>query len=161
MPDDRPDYNLDIVIACADLAARAGAKAFELGHIHDDVPVAEAAWFAEAMWKGHRVIAQDHSSPSAAALALAEDILTGATCRCGRDVALSDGRDGCRWRLAGDRWQPGCDAPPLPIGEQGDLASIVAAGIRVRADPTQLPAPLNRAARRRLLRRYPKGEGPA
>lgn len=152
-----PDLNQDIILACVHLVGRAGAKTFNLGHLHDNVPISEAGWYAEAMWKGHRVIAENHSSPSAAALALAEQLLTGATCRCGQLVALSDGRDGCRWRLVGDRWQPGCDAPPIRYeGEPGDVAAIAEAGVRVRTDPDKLPPPLNRTQRRRLLRRNRK-----
>lgn len=106
--------NGDIITACADLVGRAGAREFEIGHIHDNVPVDEAGWYAHATYQGARIQTQDHRSPTAAALALAERLLANASCRCGRTVTLSDDQpDRCRWRLTGARWEPGCDAPPI------------------------------------------------
>lgn len=121
--------NSDVVIACADLVGRAGARDFEIGYVHDDVPVEEAGWYAHASYQGARLQAQDHRSPSAAALALAERILSGGTCRCGRPVALADGQTGaCRWQLLGKRWEPGCDAPSVKVaGRRGDLDAMHAA----------------------------------
>lgn len=132
----------DIVVACADLVGRAGASGFEIGYLHDDVPVEEAGWYAHAQYKGARITVEDHQSPTAAALALAQRLLDGATCRCRRPVSLSDRRDGCRWRLMGARWEPGCDVPPLTVrgGQRGDHAAIA----RALADT----APANRAERR-------------
>ncbi len=128
--------NEDVVLACVDLVGRAGAKGFEMGYVHDDVPVEEAGWYAHALYQGARLLVQDHRSPSAAALALAERILGGGTCRCGRPVALADAAPGCRWRLAGKRWEPGCDAQPLHVdGKRGDWDGM------------------NRAMRRRQARR--------
>lgn len=109
------DFNDDIVIACVDLVGRTGAKGFEIGHDEGD----PARWHAFAMYRGARVMSADHASPTAAALGLAERLLRGAQCRCGKPVTLSDARalagtlEGCRWRLLGKRWEPGCDAPPL------------------------------------------------
>jgi hypothetical protein len=120
--------NDDIVVACADLVGRAGAVEFEIGHVHDDMPVEEAGWYAHAKYRGMRITAQDHRSPTGAALALAERLLRGAACRCGVPVALSDDAQGCRWRLLGQRWEPGCDAPPLTVqGGRGDYAAMVRA----------------------------------
>lgn len=119
--------NEDAVMACAHLVDRAGASGFEIGYLHDDVPVDEAGWYAIAFYQGARLTADDHKSPSLAATALAERILRGATCRCGETVALSGG-EGCRWRLVGARWEPGCDAPPVSVdGDRGDHAAMVAA----------------------------------
>lgn len=145
------DYlNEDIVIACAALVDRAGASAFEIGYLHDDVPVDQAGWYAHAQYQGARIIAENHQSPTGAALALAERLLAGATCRCRRLVVLSDGGDGCRWRLAGRRWEPGCDAPPVPVaGRRGDHAAMRAA----------IAQPMNRAARRRAQRQARKHGG--
>lgn len=113
--------NTDVVEACVDLIGRAGASAFEMGYVHDDVPVEEAGWYAHAKYRGARLQVQDHRSPSAAALALAERILTGGRCRCGQPVALSDAAPGCRWRLLGKRWEPSCDASPLHVdAKRGD-----------------------------------------
>lgn len=116
----------DMVLACADLAGRSGARDFEIGYLHDDVPVAEAGWWAGVSYQGAKITTGDHRSPSAAALALAERLLSGAACRCGDMVSLSDDRPGCRWRLLGQRWEPGCDAPPVTVkgGQRGDHAAM-------------------------------------
>lgn len=133
--------NEDILAACAHLADRCGASGFEIGYVHDDVPVEEAGWYAFVTFRGARISADDHRSPTAAALALAERLLTGATCRCRRPVTLSDGTDGCRRRLVGAKWEPGCDVAPIPINAQrGDYAAMQAA----------LAQPMNRADRRKL-----------
>lgn len=139
--------NSDVVVACADLAARAGARDFEIGHLRDDVPVEEAGWYAIASYQGARIMVDEHRSPSAAALALAERLLDGATCRCRRPVALNDDLPGCRWRLVGQRWEPGCDAPPLTVrDERGDHAAM----------RTALAQPTNRAERRKQKKRNPR-----
>jgi hypothetical protein len=141
--------NDDIVIACADLAGRAGAAGFEIGYAGDENgPVEEARWYAVAEYRGARLIADEHRSPTAAALALAERLLSGARCRCTRPVTLSDGRPGCRWQLAGRRWEPGCDAAPITVagGKRGDLAAMERA-------LSQVPPGGNRAARRAAKRR--------
>jgi hypothetical protein len=110
----------DAVIACADLIGRTGATGFELGYLHDGVPVEEAGWYAHANYRGTRIMTDEHRSPSAAALALAERLLAGGMCRCGQPVTLDDDRPGCRWQLMGKRWEPGCDAEPI----QGRWASL-------------------------------------
>lgn len=141
--------NEDLVIACADLAGRAGASGFEIGYAGDEHgPVEEARWYAVATYQGARLIADEHQSPSAAALALAERLLSGARCRCTQTVTLSDEGPGCRWRLVGRRWEPGCDAAPVtvPGGRRGDTAAIERA-------MSQVPPGGNRAARRAAKRR--------
>jgi hypothetical protein len=123
----------DAVIAAVDLVGRAGAKQFEVGYLHDDVPTEEAGWYATATYRGAKIMEQDHPGPVEACEALARRLLTGAKCTgCGGLVALSDGGavaaksatmiDGstwtaeearaagqCRWRRMGDRWVRGCD----------------------------------------------------
>lgn len=132
--------NQDILLACADLVERSGGRQFQLGHLHDDVPVEEAAWYAHVTFKGARVTVDNQRSPTAAALALAERLLHKAMCRCRRPVTLSDDADGCRWRLVGPRWEPGCDAEPIHVkGERGDYAAVQAA----------YQQPMNRAQRRK------------
>ena|GEM_PF-6394191 len=124
----------DKVVACADLVGRAGARQFEIGFVHEDVPVAEAGWYAHAQYRGARITAENHDGPAQAAMALAVKILTGAKCRCGRLAALrpdgavafrkthmADGTEWsaaeaakagqCRWRLIGDKWEPSCPVP--------------------------------------------------
>lgn len=126
-----------LFVAAVDLVGRTGARSFEIGYLHDDVPIEDAAWYAHAQFRGARITAEGHRSPSEAAHALAMRILTGAKCRCGRLVALADDgayaylsarmSDGstftlekaiaaglCRWRLIGDRWLPSCPEPPKP-----------------------------------------------
>lgn len=143
-----PYINEDILAATVHLADRCGARDFEIGHLHDDVPVEDAAWFASVSFQGARITADNHRSPTAAALALAERLLSGATCRCRRPVTISDGQDGCRWRLVGERWEPGCDVAPIPVNAQrGDHAAMRAA----------LAQPMNRADRRKLAKGKRRG----
>jgi hypothetical protein len=133
----------DVVMACVALVGRSGASGFEIGFVHDDVPIEEAGWHASAQFQGARITVQDHRSPTGAALALAERLLRDAFCRCRRPVTLSDDRPGCRWRLVGPRWEPGCDAEPIHVdGPRGDHAAMV----RAFNEP-------NRAARRAAKKR--------
>lgn len=143
-----PHVNDDILAACAHLAERCGASGFEIGYLHDNVPVEEAGWYAHVTFRGARITADDHRSPTAAALALAERLLAGATCRCRRTVTLSDSQDGCRWRLLGARWEPGCDVAPIRVdGQRGDYAAMQRA----------LAQPMNRADRRKAERGRRRG----
>jgi hypothetical protein len=122
----------DAVKACADLVGRTGAKSFECGYVNEGVPVAEAGWFATAMYKGAKVIVEDQASPAEACDALAVKLLSGAQCQhCKGLVSLSaggafafrkatlatgerwDAEDAakapqCRWTRAGARWERGC-----------------------------------------------------
>jgi hypothetical protein len=140
--------NDDVVFACADLVGRAGASEFQIGYLHDDVPAEEAGWYAHAQYRGARITAEDHRSPTGAALALAERLLRGATCRCRRPVTLSDGQDGCRWQLIGKRWEPGCDVAPVRVdGPTGDLGAMQRA----------MAQPMNRADRRKLAKERRRG----
>jgi hypothetical protein len=124
------------IIAAADLAGRAGAREFQIGYLHENVPMHEAGWFAHAQFRGARITAEDASSPGDAAEALAVKLLTGARCSCGKLVQLVPGgalafmrtqmADGttwtaeeaaaagqCRWTRLGPRWHKGC--APLPV----------------------------------------------
>ncbi|WP_322768422.1 hypothetical protein [Frankia sp. Cr1] len=127
--------DLEEVLACADLVGRSGAAGFEVGYLDDDPT--NPRWYAHAQYRGARVIVEDHPTPSAAADALAQRILAGAKCRCGRLVATSPygavAYNGtlltgerwtheqarqtgqCLWRRAGPRWDPSCTAPPITI----------------------------------------------
>lgn len=137
-----PELADDVVIACADLAGRAGARDWAMEwtcpHVpdeSDDHNCEHVTWNARVSYQGARITVERHRSPSAAALALAERLLSGATCRCKEPVALGDDQAGCRWRLVGKRWEPGCDAAPIDIpgGERGDMAAIQRA-VRKRGD---------------------------
>lgn len=133
----------DVVVAAANLAERAGAKSFEVGHT--DPVKGPVTWHMTADYGDRQIIASGHPDPGAAALALADRLLTGAKCKCGGLVALSvagafappetatmlDGSDPvalrtaehCLWILVGDRWESSCDAPPLTIARPGDRSS--------------------------------------
>lgn len=125
MADFAAALNGDAVIACADLVGRSGATDFKIGYLHDDVPLEEAGWYAHAQYRGARITIEDRRSPSEAALALAERLLRGAACRCGKRVSLGDDSTGCRWQLMGKRWEPGCDAEPVHVdGRRGDLPAM-------------------------------------
>lgn len=126
---------VEAVLACANLAERAGASGFRIGH--SDPDAGPVTWFCAAEYGARDIAASGHPDPAAAAMALAKRIMTGAKCRCGRLVALSvlgamappasatmlDGSDPlalrnaglCLWMLEGRRWEPGCDAPPLDV----------------------------------------------
>lgn len=144
MPDLNQLMNDDALKACADLVGRAGARNFEIGYAREDVPVEDAQWYAHASYQGARIMVQDHRSPSSAAFALAERLLAGAMCRCRKPVTLSDAAPGCRWRLMGPRWEPGCDVESVHVDAQrGDLAAMQAA----------MRQPMNRRDRRRAKRR--------
>lgn len=120
-----PMVYTDAIVACADLVGRAGAREFEIGYIRDDVPTGDAGWYASAIYQGARITVDEHRSPTTAAMALSERLLSGATCRCRRPVTLSDTADGCRWQLVGQRWEPGCDAPSIRVsGQRGDHAAM-------------------------------------
>lgn len=122
----------DALHAAADLVGRCGAKEFELGWLHDDVPVEEMAWYAHAQFRGARIIEENHRGPIEAAEALARRLLTGGKCtHCGGLTTLTSGgamahpgpmADGstwtieeikaagqCRYRRVGARWVRGCE----------------------------------------------------
>lgn len=128
-------FDEDALFAAVDLVGRCGATGFDLGFLHDDVPIETAAWYAFARFKGTRVIEEGYPGPVEAAEALARRLLTGAKCvSCGGLIALSDAgaiayeqaqmADGstwtveqaraaglCRWERRRDTWVSGCKAP--------------------------------------------------
>lgn len=116
----------DLIAAAAALVERAGGADFEIGYLSDTSP---HRWYARARFKGARIMADEHKTPTAAALELAEKLLDGGNCRCGQTITLGDADHdaGCRWTLQGARWTPGCDAPPIPAAERGDLEALRAA----------------------------------
>lgn len=103
----------DAVEACVDLIRRTGATGFEIGYLHEDVPVEEAGWYAHARYRGARITVDDQPGPVEAADALSRRLLTGAHCQhCGRLVTLSApiARPAqCRWRRMGNKWTRGCE----------------------------------------------------
>lgn len=161
------DFDEDALVAAVSLVGHAGARDFEFGYLHDDVPVHEADWWAKAQYQGTRIMVEHCTGPVEAAESLAERLLTGAKCMwCNGLVALnSEGAtaypgatmaDGsqmprahadlaalgqCLWQRLGKRWEPGC----------------------IHGHSTAPNAPRDRAARRRLRRDYeasrPKAAG--
>lgn len=129
-----PGMDDDALIACVDLVGRVGARGFEVGYLHDDVPSEQAGWYAHCKLRGTRITAEDHRGPVEACDALSRRLLTGAKCKhCGGLVTLSDTGgfafqsatlvDGtvwnaedaakagqCRWRRMGPKWDRGCEA---------------------------------------------------
>jgi hypothetical protein len=125
------DLDQDALHATIDLVGRTGATQLQFGYLHDDVPVHQADWWAHAQYRGARIAVEHHAGPIEALEALARRLLTGAKCKCGKLVALSDteavafeGRllDGttwtpqqaaaagqCRWHRNGPRWTRGCE----------------------------------------------------
>ena len=127
----------DALFAAADLVGRTGAKSFEIGYLHDDVPAADAGWYAQAQYKGAR-ITEEGKGPVDAAEALARRLLEGGKCtRCGSLIALSghgafaykspvmtDGTTWtaeeaakagqCRWTRMGRRWEAACQQAEKP-----------------------------------------------
>jgi hypothetical protein len=142
------DLDEDAIAACADLVGRMGAKQFQIGHVHENVPIAEAGWFAHAQFRGARITADDHVGPVEAADALCERMLTGAQCLVCRSLValrddgaivyekqtLLDGRQWnaedarragtCRWRRVGPRWVRGCE----PAGIELDIEQALRDG---------------------------------
>lgn len=137
-------FDVDAVIAAADLAGRAGGSDFQVGYLNDEDDPAYAVvgpqWYAYVQYRGARLTSEGHPGPAEAADGLARKMLTGARCRCGSLVALSDFGaefvagtmvDGstwtpeeaakagqCRWTRMGERWEPGCDAPPIKMNRR-------------------------------------------
>lgn len=127
------DFDQDALMAGIELVGRTGAESLEVGYFHDNVPVEEAGWYANAQYQGSRLTVENEPGPVQAVQALAERILTGAKCKhCGRLVSMSDEgawawqeatmMDGttwtaeeavaagqCRWVLMGRTWRRGCE----------------------------------------------------
>ncbi len=123
------------MLAAIDVLGRTGAEGFEFGHLRDDVPIAEAQWWAGVRYRGTRVHVENHVGPVEAAEALVMEVVHGAMCQgCGKLAALNDGpiripstlldgtpvdedevrrRGACFWERNGARWERGCgdDAP--------------------------------------------------
>lgn len=146
--------NTEVLDAAVELVGRTGAREMQIGYLHDDVPVAEAGWWAHAQLRGARIMVENHRGPDEAAEALAVKLLTGGMCtHCRGLIALRDDgavayagslADGsemterrarsmsqCRWRRQGSRWVRGC----------------------VDTHPERRAAGPNRAERRRSARR--------
>jgi hypothetical protein len=139
MINDCDGFDRGAIIAAAELVGRSGGRHFDIGYLHDDVPIAEAAWYASAQYRGTRITCENQPHPVAAAEGLARQILDGAQCQhCGRLVTLDPAGayavdrtmiDGsrwtsgqqraaggvCRWQRQGPTWIRGCPTTPPPI----------------------------------------------
>lgn len=107
-----PEFDQDALDASLDVIGRVGAKQFEIGYVHEGVPIEKSGWYAHVQYHGTRVTAQDHCGPVEAAEALARRLLDDGTCAyCGLKVSLGDypGKR-CRWTRDGKRWFRGCEA---------------------------------------------------
>ena len=149
-----PDLDEDALVAIADLVGRTGATDFKIGYLHDDVPASEAGWYAYAQYTGARISQDDLPGPVEAANALAERLLRGAACKCGRNSEVGgDDPDLCHWRRVGPRWYSGCEeAPGDPekrFEPEGDdelhTTEILARALEAAEDPEL--APMIRKAR--------------
>lgn len=142
-----------MLMACVDLVGRAGASEFDLGYLHDDVPIDKAGWYASAKYRGARIIAENRPSPVDAAYGLAVKLLTGARCKCGRIVSLewTEDKGRCVWAVRNKRWESTCDAPPVHVdASRGDHDAMV------RAFDARIAE--NRAARRKRAREAKRGK---
>lgn len=107
-------FDEDALIAGVDLVERCGAKAFEVGHVHDDVPIEQAGWWASAEWNGRKEFVDKHRGPVEAVEALARRLLEGGMCtHCRQKITLTGGvgDDVCRWTRMGRKWRRGCETP--------------------------------------------------
>jgi hypothetical protein len=82
----------DAALAAFELIGRTGATQCKVGYLHDDVPSEQAGWYAEAQYRGARILVEDFASPDHAVDALARRVLTGAQCmHCDRVIVLDGG----------------------------------------------------------------------
>ena len=105
------------LLAAIEVIGRSGATQFEVGYLDHTAQSADARWWASAHWNGTRVQVEDHTSPYAAADALARQLLNGGGCtHCGGTITLGPTsrkkrRAGklCAWTRQGRRWVRGCE----------------------------------------------------
>lgn len=102
-------------MAAVELIGRTGAAEFQFGWLHDNVPFAEAGWYAKARWGGQMVTAEDHVGPVEATDALASKLVEGGMCtHCFKPMTLVDDDPAkCRWALEQSGrflYKRGCEA---------------------------------------------------
>lgn len=114
----------DAAVAAVNLIGRTGANGVDFGY--DE---ADGSWWASAEFIQKTVTVSGNRGPVEALEALARRLLTDATCKCGRVVALSGNDPGlCRWTRNGRAWESGCTASPIKVdGERGDVQALRAA----------------------------------
>jgi hypothetical protein len=105
-----PDHDTDALFAAVELVGRTGAKGLEVGYLHEDVPVDQAAWYATAQYQGAKVFVENHTGPVEAVEDLAAQLMEGGLCtNCNRQVSLTKHAFlYCRYVRQGRSWIPGC-----------------------------------------------------
>jgi hypothetical protein len=129
-----PPFDGDLLTAHIDVLGRMGCSGFEIGYVHDDVPVEQAGWYAHVNYQGMRQIEADHPGPLQAAEALARRLLDKGGCKCAARITLdptdADVPDRCYWQIVnGRRWESSCDAPSMLVkgAKRGDVNAMTAA----------------------------------
>ena len=131
------DFDQDAIEAGLTLCGRSGAREVEFGYLDDDVPIADARWWAKAQYDGARLQVENLPGPAEAIEALARKILEGGECtHCQETVRLEGEADGpgCRWSRLGRRWIRGCEPlhQPRTVAQQRWVAEQTVAHGRVR-----------------------------
>lgn len=102
------DIDEDVLMAAFDMGHRSGATELEIGYTNDD----GTGWFVSANFRGARIFVEGYDRPEAACDAFLRRMLDGAMCRrCGKQIRMRDGKDGCRWTRVGKKYEPGCGQP--------------------------------------------------
>jgi hypothetical protein len=104
------DEAKDALLAAVDLVGRTGATGFTVGHVNE--PHERPDFYAQAEYKGARVIVEHHRGPVSATEALARRLLRDGMCtHCSRRIRLGGaGANACRWWRDGRTWRRGCEA---------------------------------------------------
>jgi len=157
-PDDGPEVDLgrwgrelpqadaQALAAVARLAGRSGAREFQFSCQDPLAPFERRGWWATALYRGVKLIADGHASPGAACDALARQILDQGNCQgCGKVSFVADPqgyrvseqthqrvqREGiCRWSRVAGRWERACgDLAPPDSSREKLAAAMAAAGV--------------------------------
>lgn len=99
----------DALLAGVGLVGRTGATGFTVGHVNE--PHEKPDWYAQAEYRGRRIIVEHLPGPVSATEALARRLLRNGTCsRCNLVVKLGgSGGKACRWWRDGRTWRRGCE----------------------------------------------------
>ena len=111
-----PEEVKALLIEAVEFVGRCGATDVEFGYLDDDVPSAQARWWAKATFRGAVMFVEDQPGPIVALRNLANRLATGASCaRCGRRIAWGGGNrrarragNTCGWHRVDGRWERGC-----------------------------------------------------
>lgn len=97
------------LLAGVDLVGRTGATGFTVGHVNE--PHEKPDWYAQAEYRGRRIIVEHFPGPVSATEALARRLLRDGECtHCHRVIKLGgSGGKACRWWRDGATWRRGCE----------------------------------------------------